>query len=154
MLCWLLGGVCVSSAAPPRETCLLCGGNAAQSSLTVSYRGREYRVCRAAELARWEEAKAEGRLDALVQAVEPRSALFQADSRFLNPDYAAANPVGGGWLCAALLVLAALVSGSVGAAVAVSQHRPARAAFALCFLLPGGGPRRRPPRGNQGGARG
>ena len=124
------------SCAWADETCLVCGGAIEGRAATVTYRGRAYPVHAAHCYGKWCEARDAGNLDTIVHRMEPRAALFQGDAQFLNPEFQAANPLRTFWLWAGVWILIAIVSGGIGAALAVPAHRSGLGAFALGFVLP------------------
>jgi hypothetical protein len=116
--------------------CFVCGGPVTDTTVRVTYRGLARPLCSPTCMAHWNAAEADGELDALVQRHEPRAALFQGDSRFLNPAFQAAHPIRTGWLWAGVWILSAILSGAIAAALAVPAHRSGRGAFGLGFALP------------------
>lgn len=119
------------------EECYVCGEELGEGApvATVEYRGRERRIHKA-ELAAWERAKAKGTLDALVQHHEPRAALFQGDSQFLNPSYRRERQAVWFWLIAGFVLSVAVGSGAAAAGLALVRRRAAGCAFVLGFALP------------------
>lgn len=118
------------------ETCVICGKEVDSSEITVEYRGRTYLLHSADEKAIWYKAQRGGSLDSIVAKIEPRGALFQGDTRFLNPerdprDFFARYGMGIG-----IGALIAVLSGGVGAAFAVKTHRAPIVAFVISFILP------------------
>ncbi|MBT7066872.1 MAG: hypothetical protein HN919_11255, partial [Verrucomicrobia bacterium] len=132
----LVLSMALNVTAAEAADCFVCGGPAADSATRVTYRGVARPLCSPPCMAHWNAAEADGKLDALVQRHEPRAALFQGDSRFLNPEFQAAHPIQPVWLWAGVWILAAIVSGALSAALAVPAHRSGLGAFGLGFALP------------------
>ncbi len=128
--------VCVYSYAA-ENVCIVCDEPAAGNETQVVYRGSSHPVCAGYCLKTWEHAVQEDKLDALVFKVEPRGALFQGDSKFLNPTFQKANPLSNLWLWLGIWLVVAIVSGGFSAAMAIVSHRSGLFAFVLGFLLPG-----------------
>ena len=128
--------VCVYCNAT-ENVCIVCDEPVAGNETQVVYRGSSHPVCAGYCLKTWEHAVQEDKLDALVFKVEPRGALFQGDSKFLNPTFQKANPLSFQWLWLGIWLVAAIVSGGFSAAMAIVSHRSGLFAFALGFLLPG-----------------
>jgi hypothetical protein len=148
----LLLAAATACTARTDEACLVCGGQPAGETATVTYRGLDYTVHREPCLAQWHAAREAGRLDAIVQRVEPRAALFQGDSKYLNPEFQGECPLCAYWLWAGLWVLSAVLSGGIAAAMAIPAHRSGPRAFALGLALPVLGvllARRLPARGDE-----
>jgi DNA-directed RNA polymerase subunit RPC12/RpoP len=126
-------------ALSPRRAryCLVCGGKVSGNELSVVYRGLPYPIHPHVCLKMWEEAEASGRLDALVGRTEPRGALFQADSKYLNPEFQRWKGLALGWLFAGVGIFLALVSGGLASAWAVQRHSPVLLAFFCGAVLPG-----------------
>ena len=118
------------------ETCIICGKEVDDPTITVKYRGKTYPIHSLEEKALWDKAEREGTLDSIVAKVEPRGALFQGDSRFLNPEGEQKDFFSRFGMAIGVWILVALVSGGVGAALAVKTHRAPLAAFLVAFLLP------------------
>jgi len=128
--------VCVYCNAT-ENVCIVCDEPLTQSEAHVVYRGVPHPVCEGKCLKEWEHAVQEDKLDALVFKVEPRGALFQGDSKFLNPTFQKANPLSSLWLWVGIWLVVAIFSGGFSAAMAIVSHRSGLFAFALGFLLPG-----------------
>ena len=128
--------VCIYSYAA-ENVCIVCDEPVAENETQVVYRGVPYPVCEGYCLKTWEHAVQEDKLDALVFKVEPRGALFQGDSKFLNPTFQKANPLSILWLWVGVWLVVAIVSGGFSAAMAIVSHRSGLFAFVLGFLLPG-----------------
>ncbi len=128
--------VCVYSYAA-ENVCIVCDEPAAGNETQVVYRGSSHPVCAGYCLKTWEHAVQEDKLDALVFKVEPRGALFQGDSKFLNPTFQKTNPLSSRWLWFGIWLVVAIVSGGFSAAMAIVSHRSGLFAFVLGFLLPG-----------------
>ncbi len=128
--------VCVDSYAT-ENACIVCDEPIAGNETHVVYRGVPHPVCTGYCLKTWEHAVQEDKLDALVFKVEPRGALFQGDSKFLNPTFQKANPLSFQWLWLGIWLVVAIVSGGFSAAMAIVSHRSGLFAFVLGFLLPG-----------------
>lgn len=120
--------------------CIVCGGPIREPPPSpVMYRSRERALCSATCEDTWKGAAADNSLDALTRNLEPRAALFQGDSRFLNQAFQDRQPLSYFWLFVAAWVVLGTVSGGLAAALAVSRHRSRPAAFWLGFVLPGVG---------------
>lgn len=132
----LLCGVSVAWSGPTR-LCLVCGAPDAKGSAEVQYRGGQYPVCAPDCAEAWLDADKGGSLDSFVAQTEPRGALFQGDSQFLNPTYQQANPMSRSWLFVGLLVMLAVVSAGLASSLALGSGRAAPVAFAMGFMLPG-----------------
>jgi hypothetical protein len=104
---------------------------------TVVYRGATYGLCEPGCAEVWRKAEQARKLDPFVEAVEPRGALFQGDSNFLNPVYQQANPMSRAWMNAGLWITLAVVSAGLAAALAVGSGRPVALSFVLGLVLPG-----------------
>ena len=128
--------VCVYSYAA-ENVCFVCDEPVAGNETQVEYRGSSHPVCAGYCLKTWESAIQEGKLDALVFKVEPRGALFQGDSKFLNPTFQKNHPLSNNWLWMGIWIVTAIVSGGWAAALAIVSHRSGLLAFVLGFLLPG-----------------
>lgn len=128
--------VCVYSYAA-ENVCIVCNEPVAGNETQVVYRGSSHPVCAGYCLKTWEHAVQEDKLDALVFKMEPRGALFQGDSKFLNPTFQKANPLSSLWLWVGIWLVVAIVSGGVAAAMAIASHRSGLFAFVLGVLLPG-----------------
>jgi len=128
--------VCVYSYAA-ENACIVCDEPVAGNETHVVYRGVPHPVCEGKCLKEWEHAVQEDKLDALVFKVEPRGALFQGDSKFLNPTFQKNHPLSNNWLWMGIWMVTAIVSGGFSAAKAIVLHRSALFAFVLGFLLPG-----------------
>lgn len=119
------------------NACIVCNKPATGNNTHVVYRGVPYPVCEGKCLKEWENAVQEDRLDTIVSRVEPRGALFQGDSKFLNPKFQKANTLSIRWLWLGIWLVVAIVSGGFSAAMAIVSHRSGLFAFVLGFLLPG-----------------
>lgn len=128
--------VCVCCEAA-NNICIVCEGFVAEEEARVVYRGISHPVCSGHCLEAWEHAVQEERLDPIVFKVEPRGALFQGDSKFLNQDFQKAHPLSNNWLWIGLWLVAAIVSGGLASALAIVSHRSGLLAFIAGFLLPG-----------------
>ncbi len=128
--------ICVYCEAA-KNMCIVCDGSVAEGGAHVVYRGVSHPVCSGNCLKAWEHAVQEARLDPIVFKVEPRGALFQGDSKFLNQDFQKANPLSNNWLWMGIWLVAAIVSGGWAAALAIVSHRSGLLAFIAGFLLPG-----------------
>ena len=128
--------VCVYCNAT-ENACIVCDEPAAGNETHVVYRGIPHPVCKGKCLKEWENAVQEDLLDSIVSRVEPRGALFQGDSKFLNPTFQKANPLSNRWLWLGIWLVVAIVSGGFSAAMAIVSHRSGLFAFVLGFLLPG-----------------
>ena len=117
--------------------CFVCNGPVDETGTHVIYRGLLYPTHTGNCLGEWEQAGKEDLLDALVFKVEPRGALFQGDSKFLNPTFQKAHPISNQWMWLGIGLLVTIVSGGVSAALAIVSHRSALLAFIVGFLLPG-----------------
>lgn len=120
-----------------RDVCIVCDVPVTGTETQVIYRGVSHPMHMANCLNEWKLAIQEGRLDAIVFKVEPRGALFQGDSRFLNPTFQKAHPLSSQWMWLGIWLLVAIVSGGFSAALAIASHRSGIFAFILGFLLPG-----------------
>lgn len=121
-------------------SCLVCGKDPAPGHAHVTYRGTDYPACDGGCDIAFAAADRAGTLDQIVRKLEPRSALFQGDSKFLNPVYQQANPMSEHWMHAGLWVLLAIVSAGVSGFIALTTHRPVICAFVVGFVLPLLGP--------------
>lgn len=128
--------VCVYSYAA-ENVCIVCDEPVSGNETHVVYRGSSHPVCAGKCLKEWEHAVQEDKLDALVFKVEPRGALFQGDSKFLNPTFQKNHPLSNNWLWMGIWMVTAIVSGGFSAAMAIVSHRSGLFAFVLGFLLPG-----------------
>ncbi|MDR4499560.1 MAG: hypothetical protein MRK02_16825 [Candidatus Scalindua sp.] len=122
--------------AEGRDTCFICNKPVDEAGTHVMYRGLLYHTHGGNCLRKWENAVRENQLDALVFKIEPRGALFQGDSRFLNTVFQKAHPISDQWMWMGVGILVAIVSGGVSAALAIVSHRSALPAFIVGFLLP------------------
>ncbi len=128
--------VCVYCNAA-ENACIVCNGPVAEDEAQVVYRGVSHPVCPGHCLKEWELAVQEERLDPIVFKVEPRGALFQGDSKFLNPTFQKNRPLSNNLLWLGIWMVVAIVSGSFSAVMAIVSHRSGLFAFVLGFLLPG-----------------
>lgn len=128
--------ICVYCYAA-ENVCIVCDEPVAGNETHVVYRGVPHPVCAGYCLKTWEHAVQEGKLDALVFKVEPRGALFQGDSKFLNPTFQKNRPLSNNWLWMGIWMVTAIVSGGWAAALAIVSHRSGLLAFIAGFLLPG-----------------
>ena len=126
----------VGSHAIADDACLVCGEKPAKGHAHIAYRGTFYRACENICEKAWYEAKEEGALDAIVAKIEPRAALFQGDSKFLNPAFQEQHPMGSRWMVAGVWILSAVVTAGVASAMAVGTHRSIPSAFVIGFLFP------------------
>ncbi len=120
-----------------RDLCIVCDAPVTGTETQVIYRGVSHPMHMENCLNEWERAIQEERLDAIVFKVEPRGALFQGDSKFLNPNFQKAHPISSQWLWFGIWLMVAIVSGGCSAALAIVSHRSGIFAFILGFLLPG-----------------
>lgn len=120
-----------------RDLCIVCDEPLAEEETQVTYRGVSHPVCSESCLKEWKSAVQENRLDAIVFKVEPRGALFQGDSKFLNQDFQKTHPLPSLWLWLGIWLVAAIVSGGFSAVIAIVSNRSAIFAFVLGFLWPG-----------------
>ena len=116
--------------------CIVCDGPVAEDGAQVVYRGVFHPVCAENCLKEWQQAVQENRLDPIVFKVEPRGALFQGDSKFLNTTFQKAHPLSSRWLWLGIWLLVAIVSGGWAASLAIASHRAGFFAFLLGFMLP------------------
>ena len=131
--------VVLLSTAPSHaadQACILCGKDPALGHALVEYRGIGYAACEGLCDLVWLQAELDGHLDGIVEKMEPRSAWFQGDSKFLNPVYQQANPMSGRWLVAGLWVLIAMVSAGLAGSWALTTRRSVPLAFAMGLALP------------------
>jgi hypothetical protein len=119
------------------DACFVCNGPVDETCTHVIYRGLLYPTHTGNCISEWEQAVHEDQLDALVFKVEPRGALFQGDSKFLNPTFQKAHPISNQWMWFGLAILIATVSGGFSAALAVASHHSGLLAFVVGFFLPG-----------------
>ena len=119
------------------DSCFICNKPLDESGTEVMYRGIPHPAHTGNCLRAWENAVREDQLDAFVFKIEPRSALFQGDSKFLNPSFQKAHPMSNQWMWLGIGLLVTIVSGGVSAALAIVSHRSALPAFIVGFLLPG-----------------
>lgn len=119
------------------NACIVCDGSVAEGVTQVVYRGVSHPVCSGHCLKEWEHAVLEERLDPIVFKMEPRGALFQGDSKFLNPAFQKAHPLSNNWLWVGIWTVIAIASGGWAAALAITSHRSGLIAFIVGFLLPG-----------------
>ncbi len=119
------------------DACFICNESVDESGTEIMYRGLPHPTHTGNCLKKWEEALREDRLDAIVSKIEPRGALFQADSKFLNLNFQKAHPLSNRWLWLGFGILVAIVSGGLSAALAIVSHHSALFAFVVGFLLPG-----------------
>ncbi len=126
-----------ASHVEARDVCIVCDTPVTKNGTQVTYRGVSHPLHTGNCLNEWERAIQEGRLDAIVIKVEPRGALFQGDSKFLNPDFQKAYPISSRWLWFGIWLMVAIVSGGCSAALAIVSHRSGIFAFVVGFLLPG-----------------
>lgn len=106
----------------------------------MTYRGTDYAACAGTCDEAFARAESSGTLDAVVQKIEPRGALFQGDSKFLNPIYQQANPMSERWMYAGLWILLAVVSAGLSGFIALTTRRNVAKAFVIGFVLPVIGP--------------
>ena len=118
------------------ETCIICGKEVADSTITVEYRGKTYALHSIEEKAIWDKALQAGTLDSIVAKTEPRGALFQGDTYFLNPERDTEDFFSRFGMAIGIWILVAVVSGGIGAAFAVKTHRTPIIAFVIAVLLP------------------
>lgn len=118
------------------EPCIVCGEEVDEPAITVEYRGRDYPLHNTDEKETWDDAAAAGSLDSIVASVEPRGALFQGDSRFLNPRVEARDALSDHGLAIGIWALLAILSGGVSAGLAVTRHRPPLYCFLCATILP------------------
>ncbi|MCP5004514.1 MAG: hypothetical protein GY941_11345 [Planctomycetes bacterium] len=121
------------------NTCFVCDGPVDETRTHVIYRGLLYLTHTESCLREWEQAVRDDQLDAMVFKVEPRGALFQGDSKFLNPTFQKAHPISNKWMWLCIGILVAIVSGGFSAALAIASHYSGLLAFVVGFLLPGFG---------------
>ncbi len=107
------------------NVCIVCDNSVAEDGAQVGYRGVFHPVCAGICLKEWIQAVQEDRLDPIVFKEEPRGALFQGDSKFLNTTFQKNHPFSNGWLWLGISLVAAIVSGGWTAALAVGLHRSA-----------------------------
>ncbi|NOG83371.1 MAG: hypothetical protein EX341_17885 [Candidatus Scalindua sp. SCAELEC01] len=119
------------------DACFVCNGAVDGTDTHVMYRRILYPTHTGNCHREWEHALHGDQLDALVFKVEPRGALFQGDSKFLNPTFQKSHPMSDRWLWVGLGILMAIVSGGFSAALAIVSHHSALIAFVVGFLLPG-----------------
>ena len=119
------------------NVCIVCEGSVAEDATQVVYRGVSHPVCSGPCLKEWEHAELEKRLDPIVFKMEPRGALFQGDSKFLNQTFQKAHPLSNNWLWVGIWAVVAIASGGWAAALAIASHRSGLIAFIVGFLLPG-----------------
>jgi len=126
----------LAAAQATAEPCIVCGEEVDEPAVSVEYRGREYPLHSVDEKKTWDAAETMGSLDSMVASVEPRGALFQGDSRFLNPRADAEDAMSKHGLVAGIWVLVAIVSGGLGAGLAVARHRSPLPCFLWAAILP------------------
>jgi hypothetical protein len=115
---------------------MVCGKKINDSAITVEYRGKTYPLHSREEKAFWDKALQAGKLDSIVAKTEPRGALFQGDTHFLNPEQDAEDFFSRSGMAVGIWILVAVISGGIGAAFAVKTHRTPITAFVIAFLLP------------------
>ncbi|NNE09367.1 MAG: hypothetical protein HKN20_12470 [Gemmatimonadetes bacterium] len=119
-------GQCAAADPPP---CLLCGNAHTAAEHSVLYKGRAIPLCSPACQEHFRELERTGGLDPLTAGIEPRAALFQADS--------APQRLGGSrlpfWI--GCYVLLGVLTGGGAAFVAVRKGIPAGSSFAIGFAL-------------------
>ncbi len=136
IITFLILFVCIYCYAA-ENACIVCDGPVAEDGKHVVYRGVSHPICEGNCLKEWKQAVQEDRLDPIVFKVEPRGALFQGDSRFLNTTFQETHPLSYNWLWLGIWLLVAIVSGGWAAAMAIVSNRSGLFAFFLGFLLPG-----------------
>ncbi len=112
--------------------CLVCGQMHTAGDFQVSYKGMEIPLCSEGCQTHYEEARANGALDPITAKLEPRSALFQADSN--------SNPaLRQHFLFIAYYVVIGLIFGGGAAYVAVQKGADAWSWFlaGLCLNVLG-----------------
>ena len=132
----LVFGSLYTHAQNEQRTCLVCGETPAKGDAHITYRGHDYDVCEPGCHAAWHHAASQGELDPIVQGVEPRAALFQGDSKYLNPTFQETHPIAPGVFSAGVLLLAAIVSAGLTGTLANRSHRHTPTAFLIGFVLP------------------
>lgn len=118
------------------ETCIICGKEVDDLEIAVEYRGRTYPLHSMDEKSIWDKARRDGALDSIVAKIEPRGALFQGDTRFLNPERDASDFFSRFGMGIGIWVLVAVITGGLAAAIAVRTHRSPIAAFVIAFIVP------------------
>ena len=118
------------------QASIVCGKDPAIGHAHVEYRGVEYAACEGVCDLVWLQAEEDGKLDGIVEKIEPRGALFQGDSKFLNPVYQQANPMSRRWMVAGLWVLIAIVSAGLAGSLALTTRRSVPLAFGMGLVLP------------------
>ena len=131
----LFCGAAKAVDAERKQRCLVCD-KPPMGKAHIFYRGLRYPVCQSSCDLLWERAEQEGMLDPFVSKVEPRGALFQGDSKFLNPIAQEVNPTPISWMMIGVWALVAILSGSLAAALAVARHRRPIGPFFVALLFP------------------
>lgn len=115
-----------------RVNCLVCGREMENNEAAiVEYRGQSHPVCPVRGEKAWAEALKTGTADRFTRTIEPRSALFQGDTKFLNRGFESDF-----WLYTGCILTIAILSGGFAAALAQLTSRNSHLAFPLGFLLP------------------
>lgn len=119
------------------EICFICSESVDEAGTEVVYRGILHLTHTENCLRAWEQAVRDDQLDAFVFKIEPRGALFQGDSKFLNPTFQKAHPMSNRWMWIGVGLLVTIVSGGVSAALAIVSDRSTLLAFIIGFFMPG-----------------
>lgn len=130
LLLILAGAIAGPAAlAEDRTPCLLCGNTHTAAEHSVLYKGRTIPLCSPACQEHFRELERAGGLDPLTAGIEPRGALFQADSAPHRM-----NPPGLPFWIGCYVLLGVLFGGGAAFA-AVRKGIPAGSSFALGFAL-------------------
>lgn len=123
--------LCATTPTGAEDTppCLLCGNTHTSSDHAVLYKGRVIPLCSPACKEHFKELERTGGLDPLTAGIEPRAALFQADSA---PHRLSRNGIPF-WI--GCYVLLGVVFGGGAAFIAVHKGLSAGTSFALGFAL-------------------
>jgi hypothetical protein len=126
-----LSAVAPAAGAEPREdaaVCPVCGREMEGALFQVAYKGVRLSVCSGPCRDLFEHLASAGRLDRITAAIEPRAALFQADS-------AAKPPLSRYLLLLGLYLLAGLITGGLSAFIAIRKGLGGGGAFAAGLVL-------------------
>ncbi len=124
-------------AAERTQNCLVCGHTHSSTDHVVDYKGRKLPLCSPDCEAHYANATREGKLDAITAKIEPRSALFQADSQ--RHPLVAKDQLNKRYFWFGYFIVVGLICGGIAAYLAVQKGLSAGRHFAigLIFNIPG-----------------
>jgi len=126
----VLPGAIPTEAIPPEtlEECAVCGRTHDESLFAVEYKGRSLRLCSGECLEMFHRLLSTDRLDRITSDVEPRGALFHADST-VSP------PLSRFFFFLGVYLLSGLLMGGLSAFIAIRRGRGSGSAFILGMAL-------------------